>query len=841
MIHSDTLTVVLDFAEYFALNKKLDKLKAHHVLYALAEKENEAQKYLKSFGLTSQKLEPKETGRGGIMHNSDEMDRVIFRAENFAKSMQEKECNCIDMLLAIITEPPKPDKTPGSYACEKLVYLLGEKGCDDLYQAIVADLPRKDMFLRFLETLDCAETVLGKKAETENQSKDVKPSLKTQTMGEKDDALFATHNASGERTAAMPFCEDLTERALSGELDPVIGRERETERVIQTLTRRTKNNPVLVGEAGVGKTAVVEGLANAIAQGQVPVELQNKRLVELDIAAALAGTRYRGDFEERLTQVVNQAVTQGDVILFIDEIHNLVGAGSTSEGTMGASEILKPALARGEIQVIGATTTKEYRQYIEKDPALERRFQPVLVDEPTPEDAVKILKGVKYKYEKHHDVEITDSAIEEAVNLSVRYVTDRRLPDKAFDIIDEACSKLKISAFAVPPQLVTLAGELKSLKRKIDTFRLAEDTKEQYQDLKKEFHDKKYEYEYLQGEYKMQLKEYKCKLTPKDVRLVVSQMTGVPLAELSVAERDKLVHLEEELGKRVVGQKEAVSAVAKAVRRQRAGLKDPNRPVGSFIFVGPTGVGKTELAKALAECLFGSNSGVIRMDMSEYMDKQSVAKLIGAPPGYVGYDEGGYLTDKVQRKPYSVVLFDEIEKAHPDVFNLLLQILDEGRLTDSHGKTVDFRNTVIILTSNAGVGDITSGSIGFGQSNAFTSMKSSVESALKKTFRPEFLNRLDEIIVFTYLSEEETLEIVKLLCYGLYKRLRGTLNLRFSDKAFKQIAADGFNREYGARPLKRTLQREVEDPLAEKLLTGEIKKGDTVKVEVADGKIVFSK
>lgn len=836
MIQSETLSNVIDFAECYARNKKSKRLMAHHILYALAEKENEAKKYLDMFNLSAQNLEPREV-REGIVQRPDEMDRTLFRAESFARCMKEKECNCIHMLLAILTDKE-------SFAYDKLYYLLprSHKTCEDLFQAIVEDLPKKEAFIRFVTAPDYA-TVSFSEKQNNPESDDVKPTPQTRNMGGKEacESLFATHNAVSKQTDNMPYSVDLTERAIAGELDPVIGRERETERVIQTLTRRTKNNPVLVGDAGVGKTAVVEGLANAIAKGQVPVELQRKRLIELDIAAVLAGTRYRGDFEERLTQVINQVVENGDVILFIDEIHNLVGAGSTSEGTMGASEILKPALARGEIQVIGATTTKEYRQYIEKDPALERRFQPINVDEPSAEVAIDILKGVRYKYEKHHGVEITDEAIEEAVNLSVRYVTDRRLPDKAFDIIDESCSKLKISVYAVPPQLVTLAGELKTLKRKMDTFKLTENNGEQYKKLQKEFHDKKYEYEYLQGEYNMQLKEYKCKLTAKDVRLVVSQMTGVPVAELSVAERDKLVHLEEELSKRIVGQKEAVTAVSRAVRRQRAGLKDPNRPVGSFIFVGPTGVGKTELAKALSECLFGVNSDVIRMDMSEYMDKQSVAKLIGAPPGYVGYDEGGYLTDKVLRRPYSVVLFDEIEKAHPDVFNLLLQILDEGRLTDSHGKTVDFRNTVIILTSNVGVSDITQGSIGFGSRDAFDSTKSNVESALRKTFRPEFLNRLDEIIVFSYLTENETLEIVKLLCFSLHKRLKGTLNLRFTDKAIKQIAADGFNKSYGARPLKRTLQREIEDPLAEKLLTGEVKKGDTVKVDVDNGKISFTR
>ncbi|MBQ8771969.1 MAG: ATP-dependent Clp protease ATP-binding subunit [Clostridia bacterium] len=612
----------------------------------------------------------------------------------------------------------------------------------------------------------------------------------------------------------------------------------ETERVIQTLTRRSKNKPVLVGEPGVGKTAVVEGLALAIVKGRVPAELQGKRLVELDIASMVSGTRFRGDFEERLTNTINQVIAEGNIILFIDEIHNMVGAGSTSDNSMDAAEILKPALARGELRIIGATTTREYRKYIEKDPALERRFQPIMVEEPSPELAIQIVKGVKSKYENHHNVIITDEAIKAAVELSVRYVNDRFLPDKAFDIIDESCSKLKISTFAVPKHLIDLAAELTTLKRKLDLVRLNDP--QQAAVMEEKYANLLHEYEYAQFDYNQQVEEYKCKLTANDVRLVVSQMTGVPVAELSREEKDKLVHLEQELARRVIGQEEAVKVVSRAVKRQRAGIKDPNRPIGSFIFVGPTGVGKTELAKALSDLLFGSNSEVVRIDMSEYMDKQSTAKLIGAPPGYVGYDESGYLTEKIRTKPYSVVLFDEIEKAHPDVFNLLLQILDEGRLTDSHGKTVNFRNTVIILTSNIGISDSTS-SFGFATKDSYETLKDNVERALKKFFRPEFLNRLDEIVLFNYLDEQSTIKITELLCFGLYKRLKGTLNLKFTDNAIALIAQQGYDKNNGARPLKRAIQRQVEDALAEKLLTGEIAQGNTVVVDAQNGKIIFTK
>ena len=587
----------------------------------------------------------------------------------------------------------------------------------------------------------------------------------------------------------------------------------------------------------MGKSAIIEGLSQMIIEGNVPEQLYNKTVFSVDLPGMLAGARYRGDFEERLKDLMGAVMEDGDVVLFIDEIHTIVGAGASSDNGMDAANILKPMLARGDLQVIGATTIEEYRKYIEKDPALERRFTPVHVEEPSEQDTVSILKGLRKKYEAHHGIAITDEAIAAAVKLSSRYITDRFLPDKAFDVLDEACSKLKISKHTVPPQISQLTAKLARIKRQIET----ETNQAQLVELQKAYRQLSLQLDGAQQQYQAYLKTQNIQLTAEDVRQVISQMTGVPVTELSREERDKLVHLEEELSKRVIGQSQAVKVVSLAVRRQRAGLKDPNKPIGSFIFVGPTGSGKTELTKALADCLFGSDSDVIRIDMSEYMEKQSTAKLIGAPPGYAGYDEGGYLTEKVHRKPYSVVLFDEIEKAHPDVFNLLLQILDEGRLTDSHGKTVDFRNTVIIMTSNIGVSDAKGPTMGFTGGNDYQAMHDSVERALKKFFRPEFLNRVDEIVVFNYLGKAETLKIIELLCFGLVKRLKGTLNLRFTDKAIELLANVGFDKDYGVRPLKRAIQRNVEDALAEQLLEGKISKGDTVVVDAQNGKIVFYK
>ena len=817
MLLTESLQDVFEVARDYAQKVCSPMIKAEHVLYGLSVVESDAKKILEEFGLTPDKLGIIKRGRGTPMTCDTEIRELNERAYTIAQVLELKEVTCSVTLLALLT-------MKGSYAYDKIEYLLSErnKTPNELYARIVSGFPNREKL--------------------EQYAKEPAKTASPQPQQSEDSLQMEYEGGEGERrkrTDDIEFGFDLTKKALAGGFDPVIGRETETERVVQTLNRRTKNNPVLVGEAGVGKTAVVEGLAMAMAQGRVPVELQGKRLVELDLAGMVAGTRYRGDFEERLKRVINQVASAGDVILFIDEIHNLVGAGGSAERSMDAAEILKPALARGQLQIVGATTTTEYSKYIESDPALERRFQPIVVNEPSQELAEKIIMGVKSKYEKHHNVVITEEAVKAAVTLSVRYINDRYLPDKALDVLDEACSKLKINAFAVPSSLVKMASQLTELKRKKE-LALSLNNRDAAKELSQQFNELYFRYEYAQSEYEEKMQHKKCTLTADNVREVVSQMTGIPLSRLSQEEKDKLVHLEQELQKRVIGQAKAVKAVALAVRRQRAGLKDPNKPVGSFIFVGPTGVGKTELTKALAEQLFGNDNGVIRLDMSEYMDKNSTAKLIGAPPGYVGYEERGYLTEAVRRKPYSVVLFDEIEKAHPDVFNLLLQILDEGRLTDSHGKTVDFKNTVIIMTSNIGVSE-QQNKIGFAQVDEYAAMHDKVERALKNFFRPEFLNRVDEIVLFNYLGKKETLEITELLCYNLHKRLQGTVNLIFTDNAIDTIAAAGFDKEYGARPLKRTLQRKVEDPLAEKLLTGEINKGDSVVVDSRGSVITFTK
>ena len=817
MLLTESLQDVFEVARDYAQKVCSPMIKAEHVLYGLSVVESDAKKILEEFGLTPDKLGIIKRGRGTPMTCDTEIRELNERAYTIAQVLELKEVTCSVTLLALLT-------MKGSYAYDKIEYLLSErnKTPNELYARIVSGFPNREKL--------------------EQYAKEPAKTASPQPQQSEDSLQMEYEGGEGERrkrTDDIEFGFDLTKKALAGGFDPVIGRETETERVVQTLNRRTKNNPVLVGEAGVGKTAVVEGLAMAMAQGRVPVELQGKRLVELDLAGMVAGTRYRGDFEERLKRVINQVASAGDVILFIDEIHNLVGAGGSAERSMDAAEILKPALARGQLQIVGATTTTEYSKYIESDPALERRFQPIVVNEPSQELAEKIIMGVKSKYEKHHSVVITEEAVKAAVTLSVRYINDRYLPDKALDVLDEACSKLKINAFAVPSSLVKMASQLTELKRKRE-LALSLNNRDAAKELSQQFNELYFRYEYAQSEYEEKMQHKKCTLTADNVREVVSQMTGIPLSRLSQEEKDKLVHLEQELQKRVIGQAKAVKAVALAVRRQRAGLKDPNKPVGSFIFVGPTGVGKTELTKALAEQLFGDDNGVIRLDMSEYMDKNSTAKLIGAPPGYVGYEERGYLTEAVRRKPYSVVLFDEIEKAHPDVFNLLLQILDEGRLTDSHGKTVDFKNTVIIMTSNIGVSE-QQNKIGFAQVDEYAAMHDKVERALKNFFRPEFLNRVDEIVLFNYLGKKETLEITELLCYNLHKRLQGTVNLIFTDNAIDTIAAAGFDKEYGARPLKRTLQRKVEDPLAEKLLTGEINKGDSVVVDSRGSVITFTK
>ena len=659
-------------------------------------------------------------------------------------------------------------------------------------------------------------------------------------------------NNNGDLGDLTDFATDLNESAKQSKIDPVIGRDTEIQRVIQILSRRTKNNPVLIGEPGVGKTAIAEGLAQRIVTGNVPEILRNKRIISLSISSMLAGAKYRGEFEERLKKAIDEVQQHDDMIIFIDEIHTLVGAGAT-EGAMDAANILKPALARGEFQVIGATTLDEYKKHIEKDAALERRFQPVQVGEPNEEDALEILKGLRDRYEAFHKAKITDEALKAAVTLSSRYITDRFLPDKAIDVVDEAASKVRMKVFSAAPDVKALEDRLNTVKKEKEAavtsqdFEKAGKLRDEEQALVKEIDDKK--------SVAKEESDQKLVVTEDDIAAVVAQWTGIPVAKIAEEESQTLLHLEEELHKRVVGQDDAVTAVAKAVRRARAGLKDPKRPIGSFLFLGPTGVGKTELARALASSLFGDESAMIRLDMSEYMEKHTVSRLVGAPPGYVGYEEGGQLTDAVRRKPYSVILLDEVEKAHADFFNILLQVLDDGRLTDSQGRTVDFRNTVIIMTSNLGAKALhkNSSELGFlapkksesstNQSNSidFKEAKKSVMDAVKRHFRPEFLNRIDEMIVFHPLTEEDLKHIVSILMSDVTKRLKEReLQLEITSEAMQLLVKEGSDFTMGARPLKRAIQRLIEDPVSDLILKGDAIEGKTIKVDVKDNEIVVS-
>ncbi|CAH1229317.1 MULTISPECIES: ATP-dependent protease ATP-binding subunit ClpC [Paenibacillus] len=641
------------------------------------------------------------------------------------------------------------------------------------------------------------------------------------------------------------LARDLTAYAKEGHLDPVIGRSKEIERVIQVLSRRTKNNPVLIGEPGVGKTAIAEGLAQKIINNEIPETLKDKRVMTLDMGSVVAGTKYRGEFEDRLKKIMDEIRQAGNIVLFIDELHTLIGAGG-AEGAIDASNILKPALARGELQCIGATTLDEYRKYIEKDAALERRFQPITVDQPSPEEAVQILYGLRDRYEAHHRVKITDAAIQEAVKLSDRYITDRFLPDKAIDLIDEASSKVRLRSYTTPPSLKQLESKLENIRKEKDAavqsqeFEKAAGLRDTEQKLREELDSTKNEWKEKQG-------RLDTEVTPDDIAQIVASWTGIPVSKLAEEETDRLLKMEDILHERVIGQEEAVKAVSRAIRRARAGLKDPKRPMGSFIFLGPTGVGKTELARALAESLFGDDNAVVRIDMSEYMEKHSTSRLVGAPPGYVGYEEGGQLTEKVRRKPYSVVLLDEIEKAHPEVFNILLQVLEDGRLTDSKGRTVDFRNTLIIMTSNVGADMIKkNSSLGFTAAldagRDYTNMKDKVMGELKKSFRPEFLNRIDEIIVFHSLDEAHIAQIVSLMADDLRKRLKEQeVDFLLTDKAKMFLAKEGFDPTYGARPLRRAIQKHIEDRLSEELLRGNISKGDSLTIDENEGELVVLK
>ena len=643
------------------------------------------------------------------------------------------------------------------------------------------------------------------------------------------------------------YGRDLTELARQGKLDPVIGREDEIKRVMQVLSRRTKNNPVVIGEAGVGKTAIAEGLAQKIAADDVPNSLKGHRVVALDMGAMVAGTKFRGEFEERLKAVMDEVRQgQGEIILFIDEIHTVVGAGA-AEGAIDASNMLKPALAHGELQCIGATTLDEYRKFIEKDKALERRLQPVFLGEPSVEDTIEMLRGLRPRYEAHHKVKITDEALEAAAQLSQRYVSDRFLPDKAIDLIDEAASKLRIDTESAPP-------EVKSLEQRVHQLTNEEEAASQRQDyegaaqLKAERLRLEDEYNKAKNNW-LQQEKISGEVTADDIAELISKWTGIPVSQMLEGEAEKLLHMEERIHERLINQEEAVTAISEAIRRSRAGLKDPRRPIGSFVFLGPTGVGKTELGRALAQFMFDDENAMVRLDMSEYQERHTVSRLIGAPPGYVGYEEGGQLTEAVRRRPYRVILLDEIEKAHPEVFNTLLQLLDDGRLTDGHGRTVDFKNTVIIMTSNAGVELIRrEGALGFtsrkgdaAHNKSYEDMKEKVLAEVRKTFRPEFLNRLDEVIVFHELSEEQLRQIVDLMVKDLQQRLgERKLDLELTDEAKSWLAKAGYDPQYGARPLRRAIERYVENPLSGKVLAGEFKDGDTVMVDLEDDQLTFN-
>lgn len=672
-------------------------------------------------------------------------------------------------------------------------------------------------------------------------------------QGGADDGFGGFENESAPNgsqkggSALDKFGRDLTQAAKNGEIDPVIGREKEIQRVIQILSRRTKNNPVLIGEPGVGKTAVAEGLALEIAKGNVPEILKDKRVVSLDLTGMVAGAKYRGDFEERIKAAIDEVKKSKNTILFIDELHTIVGAGA-AEGSADAANILKPSLARGDFQVIGATTLNEYRKYIEKDAALERRFQPVKVGEPTPEQAVQILKGLRDSYEAHHKVKITDEAINAAVTLSSRYIADRYLPDKAIDLIDEGASKVRLASLTSPDNVKELEDEIADYEKE-KASAINEQDFERAARLRDEQKELQTKLDNAKKKWQEQQKGNSGEVTAEDIAKIVSEWTGIPVVQLTKEESERLLNMENVLHERVIGQSEAVTAIAKAIRRGRVGLKDPKRPVGSFIFLGPTGVGKTELCKALAEAMFGDENAMLRLDMSEYMEKHTVSKLIGSPPGYVGFEEGGQLTEKVRRKPYSVVLFDEIEKAHPDVFNMLLQILEDGRLTDSQGRTVDFKNTVIIMTSNVGARLITEkqSSLGFNSENENAEesekkdIKELVTGELRKVFRPEFLNRVDDIIVFNKLNKDEIKQIAVKMLETLENRLdKMNIKISFTDNAISEIADKGFDENYGARPLRRAIQNEIEDPLSEQMLEGKVKDGAVVTCDFSDGQFTFT-
>ena len=806
---TDDAQRVLSFAQEAALELGHDYVGTEHVLIGLIKVKNGvAAKALNELGLSAETIiedVEEHIGRGNkkasSVYMTPRVKHVLELAVEVANHMNHNYVGTEHILLGLLSDG-------GGVA----VGLL------------------RNHNIRASDIVEVIRDILGSSGRTSHNSEDNQDSS---SLGDLAD-----------------FGTDLNESAKQGKIDPVIGRDKEISRVIQILSRRTKNNPVLIGEPGVGKTAIAEGLAQRIVNGNVPEILRNKRIISLSISSMLAGAKYRGEFEERLKKAIDEVQKHDDMIIFIDEIHTLVGAGAT-EGAMDAANILKPALARGEFQVIGATTLDEYKKHIEKDAALERRFQPVLVGEPSEEDALEILKGLRDRYEAFHKAKITDEALEAAVSLSSRYITDRFLPDKAIDVVDEAASKVRMKVFSAAPDVKALETRLADVKKEKEAavtaqeFEKAAEMRDEEKRIEKEINDKK--------NAAKENSDAKLVVTDEDIASVVAQWTGIPVSKIAQEESESLLHLEEELHKRVIGQDEAVVAVSKAVRRARAGLKDPKRPIGSFLFLGPTGVGKTELARALAVALFGDETAMIRLDMSEYMEKHTVSRLVGAPPGYVGYEEGGQLTDAVRRKPYSVILLDEVEKAHADFFNILLQVLDDGRLTDSQGRTVDFRNTVIIMTSNLGANALRKSSpeLGFlaakksdSASDAsnevnFKEAKKSVMDAVKRHFRPEFLNRIDEMIVFHALTSNDLKQIVTILMDTVVKRLGDMgLSLEFSPPAMDMLVKEGSDFSMGARPLKRAIQRLIEDPISDLILQGNAPEGATIKADVEDEHII---